>query len=304
MKYCEKRSNYLYRLESESIYIFREVVSEFHNPVMMYSVGKDSSVMLHLARKAFYPKPVPFSILHIDTGWKFTEMYHFRDYIAQTYGLNLLIYKNSEEKAVHTNPFLHDVSEYTNIMKTEALKQALNKYKFDAAVGGGRRDEEQSRAKERIYSFRDIQHRWNPKDQRPEMWNNYNSQIKKGESIRVFPLSNWTELDVWQYIFLENIEFVSLYLAKKRPVVRRNDMLILVNDNRFNLQSHEVIEERMVRFRTLGCWPLTGAIESESATLLEVIQEMFTTTTSERCGRIIDFDQSGSMEIKKRQGYF
>lgn len=296
--------NYLYRLESESIYIFREVVAEFRNPVMLYSIGKDSSVMLHLARKAFYPGTLPFPLLHIDTGWKFRDMYVFRDNIVKSYNFELLVYKNLEGISMGINPFTHGSAKYTNIMKTEGLKQALCQYEFDAAFGGARRDEEKIRAKERIYSFRDQQHRWDPKHQRPELWNNYNGKINKGESIRVFPLSNWTELDIWQYIFLENINIVPLYFAKKRPVLFRDGRLIVVDDERINLRSGEIIEDKMVRFRTLGCWPLTGAIESQAQTLPEIIKEMLLSVVSERQGRIIDFDQSSSMEVKKRQGYF
>lgn len=299
-----KRVNYLYKLESESIYIIREVAAEFHKPVMLYSIGKDSSVMLHLARKAFYPRTLPFPLLHIDTGWKFRDMYIFRDGTAKSYGFELLVYKNLEGVSMGVNPFTHGSAKYTDIMKTEGLKQALSQYEFDAALGGARRDEEKIRAKERIYSFRDKQHCWNPKNQRPELWYNYNGKINKGESIRVFPLSNWTELDVWQYIFVENIDIVPLYFAKKRSVLLRNERLIMVDDERINLQSGEKIEERMIRFRTLGCWPLTGAIESQAQTLPEIIEEMLMSVFSERQGRIIDFDQSGSMEIKKRQGYF
>lgn len=299
-----KYVNYLYKLESESIYIIREVVAEFHKPVMLYSIGKDSSVMLHLARKAFYPCILPFPLLHIDTGWKFRDMYIFRDSAAKSYGFELLVYKNLEGISMGINPFTHGSAKYTDIMKTEGLKQALYQHEFDVAFGGARRDEEKVRAKERIYSFRDKQHHWDPRHQRPELWHNYNGKINKGESIRVFPLSNWTELDIWQYIFLENIDIVSLYLAKKRPVLLRNGRLIMIDDDRINLQSGEIIEERMVRFRTLGCWPLTGAIESHAQTLLKIIEEMLLSTFSERQGRIIDFDQSGSMEMKKRQGYF
>lgn len=299
-----KCTNYLYRLESESIYIFREVVAEFCNPVMLYSIGKDSSVMLHLARKAFYPGVLPFPLLHIDTGWKFRDMYVFRDNVAKSYNFELLVYKNLEGISMGINPFTHGSAKYTNIMKTEGLKQALCQYKFDAAFGGARRDEEKVRAKERIYSFRDQQHHWDPKHQRPELWSNYNGKINQGESMRVFPLSNWTELDIWQYIFLENINIVPLYLAKKRPVLFRDGRLIVVDDERINLRSGEIIEDKMVRFRTLGCWPLTGAIESHAQTLPKVIEEMLLSSVSERQGRMIDFDQSSAMEVKKRQGYF
>lgn len=296
--------NYLYRLESESIYIFREVVAEFRNPVMLYSIGKDSSVMLHLARKAFYPGALPFPLLHVDTGWKFRDMYVFRDNIAKSYNFELLVYKNLEGISMGINPFTHGSAKYTNIMKTEGLKQALYQYKFDAAFGGARRDEEKVRAKERIYSFRDQQHHWDPKHQRPELWSNYNGKINQGESIRVFPLSNWTELDIWQYIFLENINIVPLYLAKKRPVLFRDGRLIVVDDERIDLRPGEIIKDKMVRFRTLGCWPLTGAIASHAQTLPKVIEEMLLSVVSERQGRMIDFDQSSSMEVKKRQGYF
>lgn len=304
MMCSQKYVNYLYKLESESIYIIREVVAEFYKPVMLYSIGKDSSVMLHLARKAFYPRALPFPLLHIDTGWKFRDMYIFRDNTAKSYNFELLVYKNLEGESMGINPFTHGSAKYTDIMKTEGLKQALCQYEFDAAFGGARRDEEKIRAKERIYSFRDSQHCWNPKNQRPELWHNYNSKINKGESIRVFPLSNWTELDIWQYIFIENIDIVPLYLAKNRPVLCREDRLIMIDDDRINLQTGEVIKEQMIRFRTLGCWPLTGAIESQAQTLPEVIEEMLLSVVSERQGRIIDFDQSGSMEFKKRQGYF
>ncbi|BBG30754.1 sulfate adenylyltransferase subunit CysD [Zymobacter palmae] len=298
------RLTHLQQLEAESIHIIREVAAEFDNPVMLYSIGKDSSVMLHLARKAFYPGRLPFPLLHVDTGWKFREMYEFRDRTANAYGFDLLVHKNPEGVAMGINPFDHGSARHTDIMKTEGLKQALDKYGFDAAFGGARRDEEGSRAKERVYSFRDRFHRWDPKNQRPELWHNYNARINKGESIRVFPLSNWTELDIWQYILLENIDIVPLYLAAKRPVVERDGMLMMVDDERFPQQPGEKIEEKMVRFRTLGCWPLTGAIESEATTLPEIIEEMLVATTSERQGRLIDRDQVGSMELKKRQGYF
>ena len=298
------RLTHLQQLEAESIHIMREVAAEFDNPVMLYSIGKDSSVMLHLARKAFHPGRLPFPLLHVDTGWKFREMYEFRDRTAKAYGFDLLVHKNPEGVAMGINPFEHGSARHTDIMKTEGLKQALDKYGFDAAFGGARRDEEGSRAKERVYSFRDRFHRWDPKNQRPELWHNYNARINKGESIRVFPLSNWTELDIWQYILLENIDIVPLYLAAKRPVVERDGMLMMVDDDRFPKQPGETIEEKMVRFRTLGCWPLTGAIESEATTLPEIIEEMLVATTSERQGRLIDRDQVGSMELKKRQGYF
>ncbi len=300
----EKRLTHLQQLEAESIHIIREVAAEFSNPVMLYSIGKDSSVMLHLARKAFFPGRLPLPLLHVDTGWKFREMYHFRDRMAQEYDFELLVYRNLEGVAMNINPFVHGSSKYTDIMKTESLKQALNQHGFDAAFGGARRDEEKSRAKERIYSFRDRFHRWDPKNQRPELWRNYNGQINKGESIRVFPLSNWTELDIWQYIFLENIDIVSLYLAKSRPILERDGMLLMVDDNRITLRSGEAINQRMVRFRTLGCWPLTSAVDSEAQTLTEIIEEMLVSTNSERQGRMIDTDQVGSMELKKRQGYF
>ncbi|MBK4775681.1 sulfate adenylyltransferase subunit CysD [Candidatus Pantoea edessiphila] len=299
-----KQLNHIYQLEAESIYIIREVLAEFTNPVMMYSIGKDSSVMLHLAKKAFYPANLPFPLLHIDTGWKFNEMYDFRDNIVNSLGIELLVHRNLKGVEMGIDPFIHGSTKYTDIMKTDALKQALNKYKFDAAFGGARRDEERSRAKERIYSFRDQFHRWDPKNQRPEIWNNYNGQVNKGENIRVFPLSNWTELDIWQYIFLEKIKIVSLYFSAIRPVLKRGDMLIVINDNRISLEEHELVEKRMVRFRTLGCWPLTGAVESTAQTLEEVIEEMMLSKTSERKDRLIDIDQLNSMEQKKKQGYF
>lgn len=295
---------HLKELEAESIHIFREVAAEFDNPVMLYSVGKDSSVLLHLARKAFAPGKIPFPLLHVDTTWKFREMIEFRDHMAEKYDLNLLTHTNPEGLAQNINPFDHGSAKHTDVMKTVALKQALDEYKFDAAFGGARRDEEKSRAKERVYSFRDENHRWDPKNQRPELWNIYNSQINKGESIRVFPMSNWTELDIWQYIYLENIEIPSLYLAKPRPVVERDGVLIMVDDDRMPLNEGEQPEMRSVRFRTLGCYPLTGAVESEANTLPEVIQEMLLTKTSERQGRVIDHDSSGSMEKKKMEGYF
>ncbi|PHM39064.1 sulfate adenylyltransferase subunit 2 [Xenorhabdus mauleonii] len=300
----EKRLTHLQQLEAESIHIIREVAAEFANPVMLYSIGKDSSVMLHLARKAFYPGKLPFPLLHVDTGWKFQDMYDFRDRTAEKYGFELLVHRNPQGESLGINPFIHGSAKHTDIMKTEGLKQALDKYGFDAAFGGARRDEEKSRAKERIYSFRDRSHRWDPKNQRPELWRNYNGQINKGESIRVFPLSNWTELDIWQYIYLEQIDIVPLYFAKLRPVIQREGTLIMVDDDRINLQPGEVISQRQVRFRTLGCWPLTGAVESTAETLPEIIEEMLISTTSERQGRLIDSDQSGSMELKKRQGYF
>ena len=294
----------LKQLEAESIHIIREVAAEFDNPVMMYSIGKDSSVMLHLARKAFYPGKIPFPLLHIDTCWKFKEMIQFRDETAKKYGFQLLIHKNAQGLAQGINPFDYSSSKYTDIMKTQALKQALSLYGFDAAFGGARRDEEKSRAKERVYSFRDKNHRWDPKNQRPELWHTYNGQLDKGESIRVFPLSNWTELDIWQYIYLEGIDIVPLYLAKERPVLERDGVLIMVDDARVSLREGEKIENRSIRFRTLGCYPLTGAVESKASTLPEIIEEMLLATSSERQGRLIDHDQSGSMELKKRQGYF
>ncbi len=296
---------HLKQLEAESIHIIREVAAEFENPVMLYSVGKDSSVMVHLAMKAFYPSKPPFPLLHVDTTWKFREMIAFREtYARQELGLEVLVHTNQEGHAAGINPFDHGSQKYTDIMKTQALLQALNKYKFDAAFGGARRDEEKSRAKERVYSFRDTSHRWDPKNQRPELWNLYNSRVNKGESIRVFPLSNWTELDVWQYIHLEKIPIVPLYFAAKRPVVQRDGVLIMVDDDRMRLEPGEVPQERLVRFRTLGCYPLTGAVESAATTLPEIIQEMLLTKTSERQGRVIDYDQSGSMEEKKKEGYF
>ncbi|VFP87613.1 Sulfate adenylyltransferase subunit 2 [Candidatus Erwinia haradaeae] len=299
-----KKLTYLRQLEAESIYIIREVTAEFANPVMLYSIGKDSSVMLHLARKAFYPGTISFPLLHVDTGWKFHEMYEFRDRTIKSLGIELLVYRNPQGDKIGINPFEHSSAQYTDIMKTDGLKQALDKYGFDAAFGGARRDEEKSRAKERIYSFRDRFHRWDPKNQRPELWHNYNGIINQGESIRVFPLSNWTEIDIWEYIFLENIEIVPLYLAAIRPVLKRNGIIIVINDNRINLKPGEIIEKRMVRFRTLGCWPLTGAVESTANTVPAIISEMLLSTSSERTGRMIDHDQTSSMELKKRQGYF
>lgn len=296
---------HLKQLEAESIHIMREVVAEFEHPVMLYSIGKDSSVMTHLAMKAFYPGRPPFPLLHVDTTWKFQEMYKFRDWwIKDELGLELLVHTNEEGRSANINPFDHGSSKYTNIMKTEALLQALNEHKFDAAFGGARRDEEKSRAKERIYSFRDSHHRWDPKNQRPELWNLYNSRVNKGESIRVFPLSNWTELDVWQYIYLEGIPIVPLYFAAERPTVERDGTLIMLDDDRMPLLPGETPQMRSVRFRTLGCYPLTGAVESTAATLPDIIQEMLLATSSERQGRMIDHDQSGSMEDKKREGYF
>ncbi|NHN39567.1 sulfate adenylyltransferase subunit CysD [Pseudomaricurvus alcaniphilus] len=299
-----KKLTHLKLLEAESIQIFREVAAEFDNPVMLYSVGKDSSVLLHLARKAFYPGKIPFPLLHVDTTWKFREMIEFRDRMAKEYDFDLLVHINPEGVAMGVNPFTHGSAKHTDVMKTEGLKQALNHYKFDAAFGGARRDEEKSRAKERVYSFRDKNHRWDPKNQRPELWTIYNSNVDKGESIRVFPLSNWTELDIWQYIYKENIQIPELYLSKERPVVERDGVLIMVDDDRMPLEEGEVPEMKKVRFRTLGCYPLTGAVESEAATLPEIIQEMLLTKTSERQGRVIDSDSAGSMEKKKMEGYF
>ncbi|MGW8312846.1 MAG: sulfate adenylyltransferase subunit CysD [Desulfuromonadales bacterium] len=295
---------HLRQLEAESIHIIREVAAEFENPVMLYSIGKDSSVMLRLALKAFYPAKPPFPLMHIDTTWKFREMIEFRDRMAHEYGFDLLIHTNLEGIDQGINPFTHGSALYTDIMKTEGLKQGLNKYKFDAAFGGARRDEEKSRAKERIFSFRSGAHRWDPKNQRPELWNLYNARIKPGESIRAFPISNWTELDIWQYIYLENIPIVPLYYSKVRPVVERDGMLILVDDDRLKMSPGEQVQMKSVRFRTLGCYPLTGAVESTAETLPEIIQEMLLTRTSERQGRLIDHDQAGSMEKKKQEGYF
>ena len=295
---------HLKALEAESIHIIREVVAEFEKPVMLYSVGKDSAVMLHLACKAFAPAIPPFPLMHVDTTWKFREMIEFRDKMAKESGMELIVHINQEGVAQGVGPITHGSKVHTDIMKTQGLKQALNEHKFDAAFGGARRDEEKSRAKERVYSFRDENHRWDPKNQRPELWNIYNGMVHQGESIRVFPLSNWTELDVWQYIWLENIPIVPLYLSAKRPIVMRNGVPIMVDDDRLPLEEGEVPEMKMVRFRTLGCYPLTGAVESEATTLPEVIQEMLLTKQSERQGRVIDYDQSGSMEEKKREGYF
>lgn len=298
------RLTHLERLEAESIHILREVVAECERPVMLYSVGKDSAVMLHLARKAFYPAPPPFPLLHVDTTWKFRAMYDLRDRMARESGMELLVYQNPEARARGINPFEHGPL-HTDMWKTEGLKQALDKYGFDAAFGGARRDEEKSRAKERVFSFRSTNHRWDPKSQRPELWNLYNARKSKGESIRVFPISNWTELDVWQYIQLNDIPIVPLYFAAPRPTVERDGMLLMVDDDRFPLREGEVPVERSIRFRTLGCYPLTGAVESEAASLSEVIQEMLLTTTSERQGRAIDRDAgSASMEKKKQEGYF
>jgi len=299
-----KNLTHLQQLEAESIHIIREVVAEFGNPVMLYSIGKDSAVMLHLARKAFYPAPPPFPLMHIDTTWKFREMIQFRDKMAAECGLDLIVHVNAEGVRQGISPFTHGSSLYTDVMKTEGLKQALDRYKFDAAFGGARRDEEKSRAKERIFSFRSANHRWDPKIQRPELWNLYNTRIRPGESIRVFPLSNWTELDVWQYIHLEQIPIVPLYYAAVRPVVERDGMLIMVDDDRLELKAGETVQYKSVRFRTLGCYPLTAAVESEADTLPRIIQEMLLTRTSERQGRLIDHDSAGSMEKKKQEGYF
>ncbi|AOM00883.1 sulfate adenylyltransferase subunit CysD [Cobetia marina] len=299
-----ERQTHLKQLEAESIHIIREVAAEFSNPVMLYSIGKDSAVMLHLARKAFAPGVPPFPLMHVNTTWKFQEMIKFRDEMAAEVGMELIEHINQEGVEANINPFEHGSAKYTDIMKTQSLKQALDKHGFDAAFGGARRDEEASRAKERVYSFRDQYHRWDPKNQRPELWNIYNSKINKGESIRVFPLSNWTELDIWQYIYLESIKIVPLYYSAVRPVVKRDGLDIMVDDDRLPLKDGEVPEMKSVRFRTLGCYPLTGAVESTAATLPEIIQEMLLTRTSERSGRAIDHDQAGSMEKKKREGYF
>ncbi len=299
-----KRLTHLQQLEADSIHVMREVVAETEHPVMLYSIGKDSSVLLHLARKAFYPAKIPFPMMHVDTTWKFKEMIQFRDNLAKEYDLDLIVYINQDGVKQQVGPFTHGSAVHTDIMKTQALRQALDLYKFDAAFGGARRDEEKSRAKERVFSFRSAQHRWDPKNQRPELWSLYNTKKKPGESIRVFPLSNWTELDIWQYIYLENIPIVPLYYAKKRPVVFRDGIWIMVDDDRLKLEKGEVPVEKMVRFRTLGCYPLTGAIESSAATLPDIIQEMLLTKTSERQGRLIDNDSGASMEIKKQEGYF
>ena len=295
---------HLQRLEAEAIHILREVVAECERPVMMYSIGKDSSVLLHLALKAFYPAKIPFPLLHVDTTWKFKEMIVFRDETARRLGLDLLIHVNEEGLASGVNPFSHGSSLHTDVMKTQALRQALDKYRFDAAIGGARRDEEKSRAKERVFSFRSAQHRWDPKQQRPELWRLYNARTRTGESVRVFPLSNWTELDIWHYIYVENIPIVPLYFAKDRPVVLRNSTWIMVDDERMPLDPGETPQMKRVRFRTLGCYPLTGAIESTAATLPHIIQEMLVTRVSERQGRVIDHDQASSMEKKKVEGYF
>ena len=295
---------HLKQLEAESIHIIREVAAEFDNPVMLYSIGKDSAVMLHLAMKAFYPGKPPFPLMHIDTTWKFREMIVFRDKQVKKLGLDLIVYINTEGVDKGIGPFTHGSEKHTDVMKTQALRQALSKYKFDAAFGGARRDEEKSRAKERVFSFRDKNHGWDPKNQRPELWNIYNCKVNKGESIRVFPLSNWTELDIWQYIFLNNIDIVPLYFAQERPVVSMDGFDILVDDDRMPEHLRKSAVNKMVRFRTLGCYPLTGAVESAATTLPEIIQEMLLTTTSERQGRLIDSDKAGSMEEKKRKGYF
>jgi len=295
---------HLDRLEAESIHIMREVVAEAERPVMLYSVGKDSAVMLHLARKAFYPAPPPFPLLHVDTTWKFRAMYELRDRMAREAGMELLVHRNPEAEARGINPFDHGSALHTDMWKTEGLKQALDKYGFDAAFGGARRDEEKSRAKERVFSFRSASHRWDPKNQRPELWNLYNAMKAPGESMRVFPISNWTELDIWQYIQAEDIPIVPLYFAAPRPTVERDGLLLMVDDERFPLRDGEVPVDRSIRFRTLGCYPLTGAVESEADTLSGIIQEMLLTTTSERQGRAIDHDQAASMEKKKQEGYF
>ena len=295
---------HLQRLEAESIYILREVVAECERPVMLYSIGKDSSVMLHLAKKAFYPARPPFPLMHVDTTWKFRAMYEFRDRMAQELGMELIVHVNPDGLAQGINPFTHGSQVHTDVMKTQGLKQALDEHGFDVAFGGARRDEEKSRAKERIFSFRSTQHRWDPKNQRPELWSLYNTRKHKGESIRVFPISNWTELDVWQYIHLENIPIVPLYFSARRPVVNRDGALIMVDDERMPLSPGERPEMRSVRFRTLGCYPLTGAVESEASTLPEIIQEMLLTKSSERQGRVIDHDAAASMEKKKQEGYF
>ena len=300
----QQNINHLKQLEAESIYILREVAANFSNPVMMYSIGKDSSVMLHLAMKAFYPAKPPFKFLHVDTLWKFKDMIEFRNKRAKELGLDLVVYTNPEGIEMNINPFIHGSKIHTDIMKTEALKQALNKGEYDAVIGGARRDEEKSRAKERIFSFRDKNHRWDPKNQRPELWNLYNTHIHKGESVRVFPLSNWTELDIWQYIYLENIPIVPLYFAKERPVVEYEGAKIMVDDDRMPENLRKKAKMEKVRFRTLGCYPLTGAINSEADTLPKIIEEMLLSRTSERQGRLIDKDQIGSMEKKKIEGYF
>lgn len=300
----ERRRTHLRQLEAEAVFVMRETVAQCERPVMLYSIGKDSSVLLHLARKAFFPGPLPFPLLHIDTTWKFGEMIAFRDRTARELGLDLRVHTNVEAAAAGINPFDHGSANYTDLMKTQALKQALSAGRYDAAFGGARRDEEKSRAKERVFSFRDRHHRWEPKSQRPELWQLYNGRVGPGESVRVFPMSNWTELDVWQYIWLEGIDIVPLYLAAPRPTVQRDGVTIMVDDDRFRFAPGEEPVERWVRFRTLGCYPLSGAVESRATSLPEVIQEMLLATRSEREGRVIDHDQSGSMEEKKREGYF
>ena len=300
----ETHFSHLKQLEAESIHIMREVVAEFNNPIMLYSIGKDSSVMLHLAKKAFYPAPPPFKLLHVDTTWKFKDMIKFRAKAVAKSGMELITHINPEGLAMGIGPFSHGSKVHTDVMKTQGLKQALDHYGFDAAFGGARRDEEGSRAKERIFSFRSKEHRWDPKNQRPELWNLFNTRINKGESIRVFPISNWTELDIWQYIYMEKIDIVPLYFAAKRPVVKRDGIDIMVDDERMPIAENETVEEKSVRFRTLGCYPLTGAIESTADTLPAIIQEMLLAKTSERQGRLIDADQAGSMELKKAEGYF
>ena len=296
--------SHIEKLESESIHIIREVVAEFENPVMLYSIGKDSSVMLHLAQKAFYPNKIPFKLMHIDTTWKFKEMILFRDETAKDQNLDLLVHFNEDGVRDKISPITHGSKIHTDIMKTEALKQALDKYQFDAAFGGARRDEEKSRAKERVFSFRDKNHRWDPKNQKPELWNLFNTKINKEESVRVFPLSNWTEIDVWQYIYQEKIPIVPLYFAKTRPIIKRDNMLIMVDDDRLELKQNEKVEQIKVRFRTLGCYPLTAAVESSASSVEEIIIELLETKYSERQGRLIDNDQIGSMEKKKQDGYF
>lgn len=295
---------HLKQLEAESIHVIREVAAEFERPVLLYSIGKDSSVLLHLARKAFFPGPLPFPMLHVDTTWKFRDMIAFRDRVARELDLDLIVHTNEAGRKAGVTPFTYGSRKYTDVMKTQALKEALDKHGFDASFGGARRDEEASRAKERVYSVRDRNHRWEPKSQRPELWNLYNGNIDPGEEVRVFPLSNWTELDVWQYVYLEKIDIVPLYFAAERPVVERDGLLIMVDDERMPLREGEVPQQRSVRFRTLGCYPLSGAIESTAATLPEIIQEMLVARHSERQGRLIDHDASGSMERKKREGYF
>jgi sulfate adenylyltransferase subunit 2 len=297
-------SSHLEQLEAESIHIFREVAAEFRNPVMLYSIGKDSTVMLRLAQKAFHPGKIPFPLLHIDSRWEFHEMYEFRENLRAELSTEILVWINPEAVELDINPFVHGSEKHTQITRTDGLKQALSHYKFDAAFGGGRRDEEKSRAKERFYSFRNQYHQWDPKNQRPELWNLYNGKINPGESIRVFPLSNWTELDIWLYIMKENIPIVPLYFAKERPVIERDGVLIHVDDDRLQLETGETIEHKMVRFRTLGCYPLTGGVESEADTIEKIVQEMLLATTSERQGRVIDHDGAASMEEKKKDGYF